>query len=137
MSQIDSVTHIDITYDYRKGEDYLARKREQTGVLLNLLETPVTWFHWNEKDINVKEAPPDIFDAWISQYVDEITDVDRAAWDIFQRWEIINACIWDGIFRLQRSEGKASIVEVESEEKASCVATKMLPLAEAKEVLSE
>lgn len=93
----------------------MTRKRDRTDVLLNLLETPQTWFHWNESDVNVKEAPPEIFDAWIAQYVDEITDVDRSTWEIFLRWEIINDCIKAGILRLDLSEEKASIVEVESE----------------------
>lgn len=97
----------------------MTRKRERTDVLLNLLETPRTWFHWNGKDENVKEALPDVFDAWISQYVEEITDVDRSVWEIFHRWDIINACIRGGVLRLQRSEEKASIVEAEVEEKAS------------------
>jgi len=96
----------------------LARKREWTDVLLKLLETPRTWFHWNESDVNVKEAPPEVFDAWISQYA-LISNVDREKWEIFHRWDIINACIKGGRLKLQQSEEKASIVEVEVEEKAS------------------
>lgn len=114
MLVIDSDTRISITSDCQKGESYLTRKRERAGVLLNLSETPRTWFHWNGKDENIREAPPEVFDAWISQYA-LISNVDRDVWEIFHRWDIINLCIRSSVLRLQKSEGKASIVEADSE----------------------
>src|SRR5205807_3894239 len=89
-----------------------------SALLLNLLDTPQTWFRFQGNEHNVKEAPPEIFDAWISQYA-LISNVDREQWEIFHRWGVINACIRAGVLKLSQSEEKASIVEVQSEEKAS------------------
>ena len=93
----------------------MTKRNERTSVLLNLMDAPRTSFRWNENDENVAAALPSVFDAWISEYVENITDVDRAEWEVFDRWEIINVCIKEGVLRLEWSEEKASIVEVESE----------------------
>lgn len=42
------------------------------------------------KKHNVKDASPEIFDAWVRDYVEEIQGVDTAVWQIFHRWNIIN-----------------------------------------------
>ncbi len=96
----------------------MTKRKERTDVLLNLMDTPQTWFHWNESEENVAKASPEVFDAWISQYA-LISNVDRTKWEIFHRWDIINACIKGGALRVEKSEEKASIVEVEVEGKAS------------------
>ena len=119
MSPTGSAIPTGIMSGCQKGGNCLPRRNERTYVLLTLLETPRTWFRWNDSDENVKEAPPSVFDAWISQYIEEIENVDRATWNIFQRWGAINACIRGGALRIEQSEEKASIVEVEPEEKAS------------------
>lgn len=103
------------------------RKREKKNVkLLNLLDAQKTWFLFDESVFNVKEAPPDVFDTWIRQYVEEIANVDTAFWEIYHRWGIINSCIRGGVLTL-RSQGdgsqiveeKVSVSEVQVEEKAS------------------
>ncbi len=96
----------------------MTKRKERTDVLLNLMDAPRTLFHWNGNEENVAKASPEAFDAWISQYA-LISNVDREKWEIFHRWDIINACIKGGRLKLQQSEEKASIVEVEVEEKAS------------------
>ena len=93
----------------------MTKRRERTEVLLNLMDAPQTSFRWNGKEENVAKASPETFDAWISQYVEEITDVDRATWEIFDRWEIINDFIRKGVLAVQTVEEKASIVELEME----------------------
>lgn len=93
----------------------MTKRSERTSVLLNLMDAPRTSFRWNGNDENVATAAPDVFDAWISEYVESITDVDRTEWEVFDRWEIINECIKGGVLALEQSEEKASIVEVESE----------------------
>ena len=34
-----------------------------------------------------------MFDAFIAEVVEEIVNVDRTTWDIFDRWNVINACL--------------------------------------------
>ncbi len=41
----------------------------------------------------MSDAPPEVFDAFIAQVVEEIVNVDRSEWEIFERWHIINACL--------------------------------------------
>lgn len=102
------------------------KKEESKGKTLNLLDAHRTWFQFDGSAYSVKSAPPSVFDAWIRQYVEEITNVDTAVWEIFHRWDIINACIEDDILCLHKQgdgnqtlEEKASESEVDSEEKAS------------------
>ncbi len=102
-------------------------KRDRTDVQkLNLTDTQRTWFHWNRSDHNVAEAPPETFDAWIRDYVEEITDVDTSIWEIFQRWGIINTVIKARLLALKPREDGSQILEAfsseteaSSEEKAS------------------
>lgn len=90
------------------------------------MDVPRTFFLFNGKEQNVNEASPDIFDAWIWQYVEEITGVDTSVWEVFHRWGIINTAIQEGVFVLvgrpdgsQIVEEKASDERADSEEKAS------------------
>ena len=80
-----------------------------------------------EQTFVVRDAPPDVFDAFISEVVETIINVDRKKWPIFQKWRIINAAISEDVlellpdgdnFRLQLpevgiSEEKASTTEAE------------------------
>lgn len=103
------------------------RKKRKKGVkTLNLLDAPRTWFLYDQGVFNVKEAPPDVFDAWIRQYVEEITNVDTSFWEIYHRWGIVNSCIRGGVLRLcpqddgnQVLEAFSSESEVKIEEKTS------------------
>lgn len=107
------------------------RKRSVKGVkMLNLLDAQRTLFLFDQSVFNVKEARPDVFDAWIRQYVENITNVDTAFWEIYHRWGIINSCIRGGVLCLRiqddgtqiveaKSSGRRSESEVMAEEKAS------------------
>lgn len=99
---------------------------------LELKNVGRTLFEWEEQTYTVKDAPPGIFDQWIRQYVEEIINVDTFLWDIFDRWQIINAVLKAGIlhleempngtffFRIERkAELKSSELELEAEEKSS------------------
>lgn len=108
------------------------RKKREKGVkTLNLLDAPRTWFLYDQGVFNVKEAPPDVFDAWIRQYVEEITNVDTSFWEIFHRWGIINSCIRGGVLTLRKGDDGSQVVEafssgseVKEEEKASDLTSK-------------
>lgn len=103
------------------------RKKREKGVkTLNLLDAQRTWFLYDQGVFNVKEAPPDIFDAWIRQFVEEITNVDTSFWEIFHRWGIINSCIRGGVLTLRKGDDGSQVIEafssgseVRGEEKAS------------------
>lgn len=107
------------------------RKRSENNVkMLNLLDAPRTWFLYNKNEYSVSEAPPDVFDAWIRQHVEEITGVNTTVWEIYDRWFIIDACIEEDVLFLQdMGDGNQSIEEkasddssdseVKEEEKAS------------------
>lgn len=101
------------------------RKSEKKSArLLNLLDAPRTWFHFNGSEQNVKEALPEVFDAWIRQYVEEITNVDVTLWEIYHRWGIINACIRGGILTLHGQEDGSQVVEEKSSESEAKVEEK-------------
>lgn len=59
----------------------------------------------------MKEALPEVFDAWIRQYVEEIANVDTTLWEIYHRWGVINACIRGGILSLRDLEDGRKVVE--------------------------
>lgn len=105
------------------------RKKEKSSVkTLNLLDAPRTWFHFDKSVWNVKEAPPDVFDAWIRQYVENITNVNTGTWEIFHRWAIINSCIRGGVLGLRIHEDGTQVVE----EKTSTTSSESEARAEVK-----
>ena len=67
---------------------------------LELRKTAVTFFTWQSEKHNVRQALPNVFDAWILQFFEEIINVDRTVWDKYQRWHIINDCLRAGIVEL-------------------------------------
>lgn len=99
------------------------------GNYLKLQQVSQTFLTWQSERYSVKDAPPDVFDAWIRQYVETILNVDTFQWDIFDRWQIINAVLDVGILvihsdtlehpSIQLSEEKSSELIVSSEEKSS------------------
>lgn len=48
----------------------------------------------------VASAPPEIFDVFVADLVEEIADVDRAEWEIFDRWNVVNDLLKEGIVML-------------------------------------
>lgn len=77
-----------------------------------------TFLAFNGQKQSVKDAPPKVFDEWVSQFVEEITDVDRDEWEPFQRWQIINALL-DGKFLVLRLESGTFFLRSKAEEKSS------------------
>jgi hypothetical protein len=140
MCQIDNAMTTGTTGGFQKGESSLSNARklkkaqdvlqDNTGHLA-LLDTMRTYFLWNKHEWNVKDAAPDVFDHWIRQFVDEIVNVDTATWEIFHRWNIINAVI-DGQFLIVRKRGDGTLLV---EAKAS--ASEPIPEAKASELTSD
>lgn len=60
------------------------------------------YFHIGNQKYNVRTAQPAVFDSFISQSVEEIVNVDRSKWPIFQRWRIINACLPEEVLILEK-----------------------------------
>ena len=124
MYQIDSDTLTEIIEDCQKGDNCLSSAKRQRKPQnepqantrqLKLMETPRTLFLWNEQEQNVKDTPATLFDAWIRQYVDTIVNVDIETWEIFHRWQVINAVRRGQLLTLRDREDGTLILE----EKAS------------------
>jgi len=92
-----------------KDSDQPTRLQE----VLSLAEVKGTSLSFQEQKFTVKECPVDIFDAFVSQYDDDIRQVDRQKWSIFQRWRMINFLIEQGVLEVR--EGQLLEVEMEPE----------------------
>lgn len=77
-----------------------------------------TFLVFNEQKHSVKNAPPKVFDSWVSQFVKKISDVDRDEWEPFQRWQIINELL-AGKFLVLRLESGTFFLRSKAEEKSS------------------
>jgi hypothetical protein len=90
---------------------------------LALRKTAVTSFTWQNEKHNVRQAEASIFDAWIRQYVETISDVDTTTWDKFHRWQIINTVLQAGLlFVVEEEDGTCSLrARQDSEVKSSAV----------------
>lgn len=97
---------------------------------LELKKTVATSFVWQNEKHNLRNAPPLVFDEWIRQYVEIIKNVDTQEWDIFDRWQIVNAVLAEGIIEVVDADnGTFSLREVrEAEEKTSSERTSELQL---------
>jgi hypothetical protein len=68
----------------------------------------------------VSDAPPEVFEAFIAEVVEEIVNVDRAQWDIFDRWHIINACLEaDVLLLMELPDGRLILARPNEEEMRS------------------
>ena len=92
MSVTDNDTATDTTEPCQSADSSLNSKGSRLSYL-KLAQTRVTSFHWAGQEVTVSDAPPGVFDAFMAEVVEEIVHVDRAAWEIFDRWHIINACL--------------------------------------------
>jgi hypothetical protein len=119
MSQIGSDIPIAIMYDFLKGESFLSKKQKPAGDALQLVDTPRTWFLWNQQEYTVRDAPSSIFDAWITHYAD-VSNVDRARWEIFRRWDVLNVCLDEEVLTLRtRPDGSQILEEASSTSEAN------------------
>lgn len=50
-------------------------------------------FQWNEQTFIISESPANVFDAFISEVVGRIKNVDRQKWELYEKWRIINYCL--------------------------------------------
>ena len=65
---------------------------------------------FQEQVQTILKCPPEVFDAFISQYT-EVEDVNRKLWSSFQRWRIINFLIDDEALEVHDD----MLVEVETD----------------------
>jgi hypothetical protein len=85
-----------------------------------------TLFTWQGQSYNVRQAPAPVFDGWVRQYVEEIQDVDTGEWDIYDRWNIVNALLQGKFLFLVAGESGSSVLRSkremnEAEAKSSAV----------------
>ena len=119
MSVNDKDTATDTTEACQSADGCLSNKGSRLSYL-KLAHTKVTSFHWKGQEITIADAPAEVFDAYISQVVEEIVNVDRDQWDIFERWHIINACLEaDVLLLMELPEGCLTLLRPEEEEMRS------------------
>lgn len=88
-------------------------KQDSSKSYMELKNVGQTFFTWKRQKYSVESAPPDAFDGWIRQYVEEIINVDTFLWDIFDRWQIVNAVLKGGILAIKQ-QPDGSHLEVKS-----------------------
>ncbi len=85
--------------------DYSKRAKQVCAKpYLELRKVGQTFLTFNGQRYSVEAAPPEIFDQWIRQFVNTILNVDTFLWDIFDRWQIINAVLDGGFLTLENGE---------------------------------
>lgn len=89
-----------------------------TSLDKNVATVERTFLVFNEQKYTVKDAPPKVFDAWVSQFVETISNVDREEWELFQRWQVVNAAL-DGKFLVLIRESGTFFLRLRAEEKSS------------------
>lgn len=71
---------------------------EKSGKKIRLVDMRQMWFRCTGGElVNLEEATPEQFDAFISQYI-EIEDVDRTEWNLLTRWRAVNFAVKNGQF---------------------------------------
>ena len=66
-----------------------------------LLETSL---QFQEQAFIVSECPASVFDAWISEVVGRIKNVDRQKWELYEKWRIINKCLEAEVLQVTTGE---------------------------------
>jgi hypothetical protein len=79
-------------------------QKESHLLYMRLADSRIAFFSYAGVSFNVESSTAETFDAFISQAVEEIKNVDRAKWPIFQKWRIINACLEAESLILETSE---------------------------------
>jgi hypothetical protein len=116
MSVTDNDTATDTTEACQSADSSSNSKGSRLSYL-KLAHTRLTSFHWAGQEVTVSDAPPEVFDAFMAEVVEEIVHVDRAAWDIFDRWHIINACLEaDVLILTERPDGRLTLALPDEEE---------------------
>jgi hypothetical protein len=116
MSVTDNDTATDTTEPCQSADSSLNSKGSHLSYL-KLAQTRVTSFQWGGQEAKVVDAPPEVFDAFITEAVEEIVNVDRAEWEIFERWHIINACLEaDVLILTERPDGSLTLALPDEEE---------------------
>jgi hypothetical protein len=118
MSVIDNTGTTNTTEPCQSEESSL--KSEEPGLsFLRLAQLKETSFQWEEETHQVADAPVEVFDAFIAEVVEEIVNVDRTIWDIFDRWNIINACLEADVLLLTELPDGSLLLDIPEEVSAS------------------
>lgn len=82
---------------------------------LELKKAATTFLTWQNEPFSVRAAPARIFDLWVRQFVEQIVDVDTQAWDIYDRWNIINELLKGGYLVLVEGSGTSAHLKSKQE----------------------
>jgi hypothetical protein len=130
MSVIDNTGTTNTTEPCQSEESSL--KSEEPGLsFLRLAQLKETSFQWEEETHQVADAPAEVFDAFIAEVVEQIMNVDRSEWSIFDRWNVINECLAAEVFILNiLPEGLFEIILPEVDDPEEPIPTATLTNAE-------
>ena len=67
---------------------------------MKLEDSKRTSFEFRERSFKVIDAPPEVFDAFVMEFTEDVMNVDRAKWPIFLRWRWINQSLKEGVLLL-------------------------------------
>src|SRR5690349_12529754 len=104
MSATDNEDRTSVTGHYPNDESSSSSKASSLSYL-KLEHTRKTSFRWNGETYTVADAPASVFDAFIAVVVEQIINVDRSAWNIHDRWNIVNACLQAEVLTLTEDFG--------------------------------
>ena len=100
-----SVTIIGTMSDFQKGGSYLTNDKPQATKLVDhipLQAIKTISLSFQEQVRTIRDCPVDLFDAFISQYV-EVESVNRKLWSPFQRWRVICYLLDDGALEVENN----------------------------------
>ena len=117
MSVIDSA-EVTSTIEPCQSAGSSLNSKVNTLSYLKLAQTRETSFLWRGQSLLVADAPAEAFDTWIAEVVEEIVNVDRERWDIYDRWNIINACLEAEVVLLAEVEGQGGSLQLSYAEEA-------------------
>ncbi len=115
-----SDTTTDTISDFRKGGSYLTNNKQQATRLVEIIPLQAIKtisLSFQEQVHTIRECPVEVFDAFVSQYV-EVESVNREVWSSFQRWRVINFLLDDGALEVE-SDMLVEVQDVEAHELAS------------------
>lgn len=118
MSVTGNTDTTNSTEPYQSGESF-SKSEAQQLLSLRLPQLKVTSFQWGSETHIVADAKPEVFDAFISEVVEQIINVDRSTWPDFDRWNVINDCLAEDVLSLNiLPDGslELTIPEVEDQE---------------------
>jgi hypothetical protein len=68
---------------------------------MKLEDSKRTTFDFQDQSFTVSDATPEVFDAFVMEFTEDVLNVDRTKWPIFLRWRWINQSLMEGVLLLR------------------------------------